>query len=287
MKLSVFPKSIALPKSAEEKASQARFVSKPYKPEVKEFTTEDDLIELVTNYAYSPFIFQEYRRESDFLSTDLVVFDIDEKMKIEEAEKIINELQLTCLCLPSTSHSEEHHKFRLIFPLSRTISDPDDFRATYAKLAENFPVDPQTKDLCRFYYGSRMTAGFWLEGSLLTPVHSKKPEKRDRKDYDQTERVTVGKSLEELVQALYDEPRERIPEGIAYFLENAPDNLQGEMFKASNSFLFSAALAGLEEDRIKTVFYSLYKYEVTNKVRYTVDKIIKEGYDEREEQEEL
>ncbi len=283
MKLSVFPKSIALPKSAEEKASQARFVSKPYKPEVRQFTTEDDLIELVTNFAYSPFIFKEYRRESDFLSTDLVVFDIDEKMKIEEAEKVINELQLTCLCLPSTSHSEEHHKFRLLFPLSRTISDPDEFRATYAKLAENFPVDPACKDVCRFYYGSRMTAGFWLDGSLLTPVRPEKPQNRDRKDFDQTERVTVGESLEELVQALYSESRERIPESIAYFLENAPDNLEGEMFMRANSFLFSCALAGLEEERIKLVFYSLYKYEVTSKVRYTVDKIIQEGYETREE----
>ncbi len=286
MKLSIFTKPKALPLK-EEKASEARYTSNPYKPEVREFSTEDDLIELVTSYCWSPFIFNEYRKESDFISTDLLVFDIDEGETLQDAEKTVTELGLTCLALPTTSHTEEHHRFRLIFPISRTINDAEEYRATYAKYARNFNTDPACKDVARMYFGSTSNAGFFIESELLTPIRPEKPENRPRKDYDQTERVTVDESLEGLVISLYGEPRDRISEGIAYFLENAPDNLAGEWFMRANSFLFSCALAGIEEKRIKSVFYSLYKYEITNKVKYTVDKIIKEGYTEREEQEEM
>lgn len=286
MKLSVFTKGKALPSSKEEKASEARFASKPYKPETREFSTEDELIELVCNHIWSPFIFTEFRRESDFISTDLIAFDIDSGMTISEAENVVNKLGITALCLPSTSHAEDAHRFRLIFPLSRTIRNSEDYRVTYSKLAENFPVDPACKDLSRFYYGSKMTDGFFLEGRLLEPV--KAPEKlvnRPRKDFDVTERVTVGETLEELVEELYGEKREKIPEAIADYLENAPDNLDGIWFVTSNRFLFTCGLSGLEENRIKKVFFSLYPHEeLTDK---KVSAIINDGYNSREEEEEL
>ena len=91
MKLSIFPKCKALP-SKEEKGSEARFTSKPYFPEVVEFTTDEDLIEIICNNAWSPSIFQEFRRQDGFLSTDLIVLDIDDKMTIPEAEKVAQDI---------------------------------------------------------------------------------------------------------------------------------------------------------------------------------------------------
>lgn len=260
-------------------------MSNPYEAVTKEFTTEDDLIEIVTSFTWSPFVFTKYRHEDDFISTDLIAFDIDSGMTIEEAEKVANTLELTCLCLPSTSHTPEAHRFRVIFPTSRTIFNKDEYRETYAKYAEFFNVDPACKDLARFYFGSTTEAGFYLDGTLLVPEKaSEKHRNSSRNDFDPRDRVIVTQDLETLVERLYGEPREKIPEGIAYFLENAPDNLEGETYIRCNSFLFSCGLAGLPEDRIKDVFYSLYKHEITSVVEKTVDKIIKQGYDEREEE---
>lgn len=281
MKLSIFPEAKPLP-TQEEKKPESFKTSKPYKPEVREFRTEDDLIELVTEFAWSPMIFKEYRREDDFISTDILAFDIDKDMTIDEAEDIVKDLEVTCLCLPSTRHSEENHRFRLIFPLSRTITKLGDYKETYAKYAKYFPVDPQCHDGARFYFGCTLEDGFFWEADLLKPVREK-TKKASEKHYDSSDIVEVGESIEELVEHLYGEKRKKIPESISYFLENAHTGLSGEMYARGNSFLFVCGLLNLEKDRINDVFYQLYPYEVTRRVRKSVDKIIQEGYDSREE----
>ncbi len=284
MKLSIFKNCKALPTKS-EKAVQARFTSKPFLPEVIEVVTTDDVIDIICNNAWSPSVFKEFRRQDGFISTDFIVLDIDEDMTIEEAEEVVHKLDICCICIPSTSFTPEDHRFRLIFPLSKTISNKEDFSATMIKVAENFPADPACiSDTARFFFGGRLVDGFLYDSKLLEPV--KAPKKRSetlKVDYSTSERVEVGESLEEFVLALYGEAREKIPESIAYFLENAPDNLDGEMYVRGNSFLFVAALMGCDEDRIKDVFYSLYPHTVDNKVEYTVDKILREGYDNREE----
>lgn len=283
MKLSIFPESKALPTSS-EKAKEARFTSKPFKAISKDFSTTDDLISIITNYTWSPFSFEEYRREDNFISSDIIAFDIDSGMTIEEAEKIVHGLDICCICIPSTSFKSDDHRFRLIFPTAKTMTNKEVYRATYSKYAEFFSVDPSCKDLARFYFGGRLVDGFYFDSKLLEPVKApKKPSKASKVDYSTTERVEVGESLEELVLALYGETREKIPESIAYFLENAPDNLEGEWYCRGNSFLFTASLMGCDEDAIKDVFFSLYPHKVDNKVEYAVDKIIREGYDNREE----
>lgn len=284
MKLSVFPKAKALPDSGEEKNKEAKYTSRPHLPEVREFDTEDDLIDLITSYAWSPFIFNGYRRDENFVSTDLLVFDIDDEMTIEEAEEVIQELKVTCLCLPTTSHTEDHHKFRLIFPLAKTITDPDIFKATYHKYAQYFPVDPACKDTARFYFGSTDDDGFFYDYDLLEPS-TRKLKKASQRGYDRRDVVEVGQNIEELIIELYGEPRDKVPEPIAYFLENAPepDRLAGQWFHSSNSFLFTCGLLNLEQERIERVFFSLYPYEELTEKK--VAKMIEDGYNAREEEE--
>ncbi len=281
MRLSVFTKAKALP-SKEEKNVEARFSSKPYPPEVVDFSTEDDLIDIICNNCWSPFIFNGFRKQDNFVSTDLAVLDIDEGLKIEEAEEIVKDLGLTCLCLPTTSHSEELHKFRLIFPLSRTIRCKDVYAATMKKIGAHFPYDPAClTDYARFFFGSTTEDGFYFEADLLEPAPPEKAENDRRTDFNTRERVTVGETLEELVEKLYGEPRDEVPEPIAYFLENAPDNLSGEWFFASNRFLFTCGLSALDQETVEEVFFSLYPYDELTPQR--VDKIYMDGYNSREE----
>ena len=49
MKISIFPKAKALPKSKEEKNKESKFTSKPHYPELVTVNDEDDLIEVLCN----------------------------------------------------------------------------------------------------------------------------------------------------------------------------------------------------------------------------------------------
>jgi hypothetical protein len=281
MKLSIFPKSKALP-SKDEKGKEARFTSKPYLPEILEFATHEDLIEVICNHAWSPFIFEEYRSQDGFCSADVLAFDIDNGQTIEEAEAMVHKLDIAALCIPSTSHTDDAHRFRLIFPLAKTITKADAYKATYSKVAEYFSVDPACKDVARFFFGGKLVDGFWYEGKLLEPVKPVRVVKAAVERYNSREAVVVGDSIEELVVALFGESRTKIPDCVAHFLENAPDNLDGQWYNSSNSFLFTCGLMGLEKDRITDVFFSLYPHEELTEKK--VDAMIEDGVNAREEE---
>jgi len=286
LKLSIFSKAKHLP-SKEEKGREARFTSKPYLPEVVEFVTHQDLIDIICSKVWSPSIFEEYRRQDGFISTDLMVLDIDSGMTIEEAEKVVHRLDVIALCLPTTSHSEEAHRFRLIFPLSKTITKEDSFKSTMEKLAEVFPADPACiGDTGRFYFGSTMDDGFWYShGKLLDPVVPKKVKKATVERYNSREAVIVGDSIEELVVALFKEKRDFIPDCIAYFLENVHTGLHGEFHNAANSFLFTCSLMGCKLEDIEEVFREVCPEELDQHDEYLLNRATQDGYRAREEDE--
>jgi hypothetical protein len=284
MKLSIFPKAKALPKSKEEKSKEAWYTSRPHLPEVINVSTDEELIETICNNAWSPSVFNGFRNQANFLSTDFMVLDIDDGMTIEEAEKTVHTLNIACLCLPSTSHTDEDHRFRLIFPMSRAIITKSEFESTMLKLAEVFPADPSCiGDTARFFFGGKLVDGFWYDADLLVPVVAKKPDKAELKRFEHKDNIVVGEGIKELTESLYGEKRTKIPDNIAYFLENASSGLAGEMYARGNSFLFTCGLLGIDQDRVNAVFYEIYPYDIDTKIEYMVDKIWNEGYDAREE----
>lgn len=284
MEISIFPKAKPHPKNKKEKMHNSKYASSPYTPELAQFDNVDELIDLVIEYAWSPMVFETYRRESDFLKTDLIAFDIDEGMTIEEAEKVVEELNLAALCLPSTSHAPEHHKFRLIFPLSRSIHDIDEYKETYIKLAEYFPVDPQCKDACRFYYASTDKDGFWIAGDLYAPVKPKEKlsEKFDREKY--LDNIEVGEEIEDIVTFLYGEQRNKIPEQVDFFLREAHTGLPGTWHNSANSFIFTLALQDIPIERIEAVFRELAPDQLDAHDEYLLERAYNDGQGKRVEE---
>jgi len=284
MILSIFPNVKPLP-TKEEKGVQAKYASKPHYPAILDFSNEDDLINIITKNAWSPNIFSGHRSQVTFIQTDLMVLDIDDGLRIEEAEQMISNMGLTALCLPSTSHTEEFHRFRIIFPLSRTITDRDSFKATMEYLANIFPADRAcVADFSRFYFGCKFTDGFWIEGDLLEPVIA--PEKlieAQEARFTGGDAVVVGESLEEIVESLYGEKRNRIPEQISYFLEHAHSGMAGEFHTAANAFLFVSAIVGCEYERIAEVFAAVCPDPLDAHDTYLLDKATQEGYNKRDE----
>lgn len=283
MKISIFPKVKALP-TKEEKAKEARFASKPYEPEIFKVFDSDQLIDIVCNYAWSPSVFNGFRSQANFKGTDFMVLDIDDGMTIDDALDKVEELDITCLCMPSTSHTEDSHRFRLIFPLVKRISDKFSFSATMEKLSESFPVDPQTiGDTARMYFGCKPTDGFLHEGKLLEPVIPEKAKISPKKRLDQAERVEVGESLEELVEALYGEPKEEIPEQVAYWLKEAPSGLSGEWHTTCNSAIFTLGLQNVDFEAVETVFRNIAPEELDDHDEYLLQRAWNDGYNSREE----
>lgn len=275
MKLSIFEEVAPLPKSKQEKHEQSKKASQC---RVITAANDDALAEAVCSYAWSPFIFHNNKRLADnFISTDFLVYDIDEGMTIDTAAEIVEKEKLCALILPSTSHSPENHRFRIILPLARTITSSEVYQETWLKGASIFGVvDQQTKDLGRFYFACRSDDGFWLEGSFFEPVRL--PEKTPPADYSgESIMIAVTEDLSQLVEQIYGEKREKIPEAVEFFLKNAPSGIPGGWNSALNRAVFSLTMSEVSEEIIWQVCEEVAPNTLDGKDKYAIKRAIRDG----------
>lgn len=276
MKISIFPKANFLPKNKDDKIALSKLASNPNLPVVININTEEDLINAVTSFGWSPSIFSGARHNDNFISTDFMSLDIDSGLSIEEAEKRVQTLGLCCLCLPSPSHTETAHKFRLIFPLAKTILNCDDFDATWDYLQKHFPeLDNQCSDLARWYAPSKMEDGFWQDGEFLTPKKTSETQ-MTLHSYKETQ-VEVPTELKDLVKFIYGKERDVISESVEFFLTNAHTGLSGLWINSLNSCVFSLALSGVDDIIIQKVIEDVSPEELDQRDLYQIKKAIKDG----------
>jgi hypothetical protein len=281
MKLSIFSKVNYLPKNKDDKIAQSKLASNPNLPQVIEIATDEDLINAVTSYGWSPSIFSGVRHNDNFVSSDFMSLDIDSGLTMEDAEKRIQKLGLACLCLPSPSFTPEFHKFRLIFPLAKTILNTEDFDATWDWMQEQFPeLDIQCSDVSRWYAPSKMEAGFWQDGEFLVP---KKAPQAQASSLNYAEaQVMVPEELSEIVKLLYGKERETIPESVEFFLTNAHTGLPGLWINALNSCIFSLALSGVDDIIIEEVIDKISPEPLDKRDIYQINRAIRDGKKARE-----
>ena len=179
------------------------------------------------------------------------------------------------------SHTEEHHRFRLIFPLLKTITKELDYIATMEDLYESFPMADRSTitDTARLFFQSNMSDGFWIEGDLLEPEKgSEKAKKGAERALDTKPRVVVEEDLKELIGELYGEEREAIPEAVDYFIRNAPNGLEGEWTTSLNAFTFVLSLQNVDKDTIyDLVLYLAPRGEITEKDEKTIERAYLDG----------
>jgi len=276
MKITIYPKANYLPKSKEDKIALSKKVSNPNFPEVVDVANEDELIKIVTSTGWSPCTFSGFRHNDNFVSCDFMSLDIDSGLTIESAEKRVQNLGLCCLCLPSPSHSTQAHRFRLIFPLAKTIYNQDDFEATWNWLQEQFPeLDKQCSDLARWFAPSKLDDGFWQDGDFLIPK-KQEIQKNVSASFRETQ-VEVPENIKDIVKLLYGVDRETIPEAVEFFLTNAHTGLSGLWINSLNSFCFSLALSGVDDILIKEVVESVAPEPLDNKDEYQIKRSIRDG----------
>lgn len=284
----MYGKVTAIPSTKEEKTHSAKFASRPYKADVVEIDSMDDLIEQITKYAWSPSTFREFRSIKNFISCDFMVLDIDDGMTIDEAEKIADNLKCLCLIMSTSSHTKEHHRFRVIFPLSKTIDNIESFSATWEMLQEHFTsLDANCKDCSRFYFACTKDDYVVIEDDdykLLEPIEVHERDLKKLKAGNQ--RVVNVEKYEntDLLKVIYPEKEEidKIPESLHFFLKFGPNagiTNKGERkwWRLLNDFVFTLSLMDTGYDEIINLVATIAPEDLTDFDLNTIERAYNDG----------
>jgi len=97
------------------------------------------------------------KKETDWVSESLFALDFDENTNIETELNRCKELNiLPVFGYTSFSHTEEHHKFRLVFCTNEAITDYNTAKKLQLTLMNVFNnCDEKCKNLSRLYFGGR------------------------------------------------------------------------------------------------------------------------------------
>lgn len=118
--------------------------------------TPDQLADHVSRgHAFSFQFADAYRKSENFLCSDIIAADIDDGMTLEEAMNDPFILNNACLLYTTASHTPENHRFRLVFQLPHTVTDPEVIRALLRGLVRKYPADKANTDPARQFYGAR------------------------------------------------------------------------------------------------------------------------------------
>lgn len=97
------------------------------------------------------------RRESNFASHQLALVDIDDGVNIDDMDTHPFYQKYAAGLYTTPSHTESHHKFRVVFRLENKITSASDMRCLYTALIRLFGGDTACKDGSRLFFGT-MTA---------------------------------------------------------------------------------------------------------------------------------
>ncbi len=120
----------------------------------RELTLEELAREIDEGHAYCAQLAGS-RRAQNFVCSDVLSVDIDGSRRIDE---VMNDpIVQRCLTIFYTtpSHTEEIHRFRLVFALPRTIRSSVEMVAASRSLTLWLSGDPSATDAARLFYGSR------------------------------------------------------------------------------------------------------------------------------------
>lgn len=117
--------------------------------------TTDELKEVVqSGVAYCPQL-SGIRNQKNFVSADVVSVDVDEGMTLADAVDNPIVRDHAAFIYTSVNHTTEKHRFRIVFALPRTITDPQEVRALQRSLALRLGGDISATDPVRISYGNR------------------------------------------------------------------------------------------------------------------------------------
>jgi hypothetical protein len=146
--------------------------------------------------AFSPVSYSKPRRGNDNVeSVTLALVDYDDGTTIADAQERFGAFEF--LLYTSFSHTPEHHRFRVLFPLEKAIPAAD-WDCAWQHLAKLAPgLDESCKDLARIYYlpthrPSAEHLSLRNEGMLLD-LPTAPPVGNRRRQHEKWTRMKVGR----------------------------------------------------------------------------------------------
>jgi hypothetical protein len=137
-------------------------------------------------------LMDDYRKDENFIESEIIILDFDDEIRIEEA--IANPfVQKYCFYgYTSCSHTEEHHKFRLLFKLPYSITDADLYKGLLREVGRKIGNFDKIATSCtNLFFGNTNAIDIIsnpdalpIEESLIESVIAKgalENEERDRK----------------------------------------------------------------------------------------------------------
>lgn len=133
--------------------------------------SSEELSKIVhAGYAFCPQINNNWKKASNFLCSDYLAVDIDEGIPIENMMEHDFVKQYCSFIYTTVNHTEEDHRFRIVFELEETITDPNIMKHAMSGLLKKFGGDPSCKDPTRMFFGSK--------GCKLHQLNNTLPEKQ-------------------------------------------------------------------------------------------------------------
>lgn len=154
MRITIFSNVIPFP-SQKDKHYVAKLATFGEVIEVNSFR---ELNNYITKYAWSPAIFDGKRKSNNFKEIQLLTYDIDEGLSLDEAEIVLDYLRCSYIIAKTVNHQKEKNgiicdRYRIILPLEIPIINTNDYAHNWNRFAKYFKVDESCKDISRFYFG--------------------------------------------------------------------------------------------------------------------------------------
>jgi putative DNA primase/helicase len=128
---------------------------------------------ITTGFAWMPsLVGRNHRRQQRYCNKAFVMaLDCDTGWTMQEAIEHPLIKAMAAAIVPSSSHTPEHHKFRIIFVLDRPIEGHQNIRRYITALMALIPgMDRSCKDASRFFFGAEGAEVFHLNEYALLPV---------------------------------------------------------------------------------------------------------------------
>jgi len=119
--------------------------------------------------AYSAQYKDSYRKKENFIASDILSLDFDGGITTEEMLENPLVKRHASLLYATVNHSEEDHRFRIIFVLPRTIECANEMRWATKALSRRLGSDPRSTDTAHYFAGSHGCTPMLLDGSI-SPV---------------------------------------------------------------------------------------------------------------------